>query len=300
MPGRHVLLAVVVMVLWGVNFVILDVALDSFPPLLLVSLRFLFVAFPAVFFLRRPDVKARYVIGVGAFMSGGQFALLFVAMDQGMPAGLASLVLQLQVLFTIGLAVGLLGERLTGAQVAGAGIAFAGMLVIAGGRGGHVPLGALALSVGAAFSWAIGNVIMRRAQASSPLNMIVWASLVPPVPLALMSLWLEGPGEIGDALSSPELSGILALAYVVVVSTMFAYGAWAWLMRRHAASRVAPFTLMVPPVGMFSAWLALGENPNAAELSGAVVVLIGLALTTRAMVARVPAPVAATATASSG
>lgn len=300
MPRRHVLLAVAVMVVWGVNFVVLDVALESFPPLLLVALRFLFVAVPAVFFLAPPPVRARYVIGVGLFMSGGQFALLFVAMDQGMPAGLASLVLQLQVLFTIGLAVGLLGERLSPGQVAGAVIAFAGMVVIGAGRGAHVPLGALALSVGAGFSWAIANVIMRHARAPGALSMIVWSSLVPPVPLALLSLWLEGPAAIGDALGSPSLSGVLALAYVVIGSTGFAYGVWAWLMRRHPASRVAPFTLLVPPIGMGSAWLALGETPNAAELTGAAIVLAGLALTTRAMVARMPGPVAAPATASTG
>ena len=306
MPGRHVALAAAVAVLWGVNFVVLDVGLDSFPPLLFAALRFTLVALPAVFFIPRPAVPARYVIGVGLFMSTGQFALLFVSMDAGMPAGLAALVLQLQVLFTIGLAVGLLGERVNRGQVAGAGLALAGMAVIAAGRSGNVPLGALVLSVAAALSWAIGNVIMRRARPPAAMSMLVWSSLVAPLPLATLSLVFEGPSEIGHALSSLDASGLLALLYIVVVATFFGYGSWTWLMHRHDASRVAPFTLIVPPVGIAAAWIALGERPNGAELAGAVVVLAGLALTTRAQGRRAapavadPAPVGAVSPASTG
>src|SRR5881227_3144431 len=149
MPTRHVLLAVAIMIVWGVNFVVIHVGLADFPPLLFVALRFALVAFPAVLFVPRPDVPLRFVVGVGLFLSAGQFGLLFVAMDQGLPAGLASLVLQVQVLFTIALAVALLGERPRRMQVAGALVALAGIAVIALGRGGNVPLGALVLSIGA-------------------------------------------------------------------------------------------------------------------------------------------------------
>src|SRR5687767_10695431 len=134
MPSRHVLLACAVAVVWGVNFVVIDVGLDSFPPLLFAALRFAVLALPAVFFVKRPGVGARWVIGVGLFLSAGQFGLLFVGMDQGMPAGLASLVLQLQAVFTVGLAVGLLGERVVLGQVVGAGVAFGGIAIIALGR----------------------------------------------------------------------------------------------------------------------------------------------------------------------
>jgi O-acetylserine/cysteine efflux transporter len=277
MPIRHSLLAVVVAVVWGVNFVVIHEGLADFPPLLFVALRFALVAFPAVLFLDRPRVPLRLVLGVGVFMCTGQFALLFVAMDQGLPAGLASLVLQMQVLFTMAFAVVLLAERPTARQVGGALLALAGMAVIAVGRGGGVPLGALALSIGAAASWGIGNVCARRAQADDPLALLVWASLVPPIPLAGLSL------AFGEGAPSLGAGGALSLLYVVVGATFFGFGSWVWLMRRHPASRVAPFTLLVPPVGIGAAWLLLGEQPGPAELAGAGVVLLGLAIATSAV-----------------
>jgi O-acetylserine/cysteine efflux transporter len=295
MPARHIALAVAVAVVWGVNFVVVHVGLESFPPLLFAALRFTLVALPAVFFVARPPIPIRYIVGVGLFLSGGQFALLFISMDRGMPAGLASLVLQLQALFTIGLAVGLLGERLNRGQAAGAALALGGMAVIAAGRAEEVPLGALALCVGAALSWGAGNVIVRRAQAPGAMSLLVWSSLVPPVVLAALSLWLEGPERIGDALTSASTGGILALLYIVVLATVFGFGSWTWLIRRHPASRVAPFTLLVPPVGIVTAWIALGERPNGAELIGAVVVLAGLYVTTRSISRPAPAGAARSA-----
>jgi O-acetylserine/cysteine efflux transporter len=279
MPARHSLLAVAVAMVWGVNFVVIHEGLADFPPLLFVALRFALVAFPAVFFLSRPRVPLRLVLGVGLFMCTGQFALLFVAMDQGLPAGLASLVLQMQVLFTIAFAVVLLAERPSARQVGGALLALAGMVLIAVGRGGNVPLGALALSIGAAASWGVGNICARRAQADDPLALLVWASLVPPLPLLALSLAVEGPGAAGHALTALDPAGMLALLYIVGLSTFGGYGVWNALMARHPATSVAPFTLLVPPVGIVAAWLALGEVPGAVEVLGAAIVLAGVALT---------------------
>ncbi len=283
MPRRHLILALAVAVVWGVNFVVIDVGLGSFPPLLFAALRFTLVAIPAVFFLPRPAVPLRWVIGVGTFMSAGQFGLLFVAMHTGLPAGLASLVLQLQAVFTIALAVLWLGERPHRGQLVGATIALLGIAVIGAGRAHGVPLGALALCVGAAASWGVGNICNRRAAAPDALALLAWSSLVPPLPLLALSLTLEGPHRIGHALSHLSAGGLLALAYVVIVSTAFGFGSWTWLLRRHPASRVAPFTLLVPPVGIVTAWIALGERPNAAELAGAGVVLVGLGFVTSAL-----------------
>lgn len=296
MPTRHQLLAAAIAFVWGVNFVVIDVGLGSFPPLFFAGLRFTLVVFPAVFFLRRPPVPGRWIVGVGVFMSAGQFGLLFVSMHEGMTAGLASLVLQLQAIFTILLAVAFLGERPHRRQLAGAGVAVAGIAVIAAGRAHGVPLGAFLLCIGAAASWGIGNLCNRRAQAPDAIGLLVWSSLVPPLPLFALSLLLEGPHRIGTALGSLHASGILAVLYVVVVSTFFGFGSWTWLMRRHPASRVAPFTLLVPPVGLAAAWIARGERPHPAELAGAVIVLAGLALVTAATRARTgsaPAPAVA-------
>jgi O-acetylserine/cysteine efflux transporter len=273
MPRRHVAVATLVAVLWGVNFVVIHVGLDSFPPLLFAALRFCLVAL-ALPFVPRPGVPVRYVVAVGLFLSAGQFGLLFVGIDQGMPAGLASLVLQLQAAFTVGLAVLLLGERPKPAQLAGGTLALVGIGIIAAGRASAIPLGALALTIGAAFSWGIGNVATRKAASPNPLGLLVYSSLVPPLPLLTLSLLTERgqPVEFGAG-------GVLALLYVVVLSTLVGFGVWAWLLSKHPASTVAPFTLLVPVVGILSAWLLLSEVPTAAELGGAAVVLAGLALT---------------------
>ena len=273
MPRRHIALAVAVAVIWGVNFVVIHVGLDSFPPLLFAALRFGLVAL-ALPFVPRPGVPARYVVAVGVFLSAGQFGLLFVGIDRGMPAGLASLVLQLQAAFTIGLAVLLLGERPRPAQLAGSVLALVGIGVIAGGRASVVPLGALALTIGGAACWGLGNVATRKARSPHPVGLLVWSSLIPPLPLLALSLMTErGEPVVIDP------AGVLALLYVVGLSTFVGFGAWAWLLGRHPASTVAPFTLLVPVVGIGAAWLALGETPSAAELGGAAVVLTGLALT---------------------
>jgi O-acetylserine/cysteine efflux transporter len=273
MPRRHVAIATLVAVLWGVNFVVIHVGLDSFPPLLFAALRFCLVAL-ALPFVPRPGVPVRYVVAVGVFLSAGQFGLLFVGIDQGMPAGLASLVLQLQAAFTVGLAVLLLGERPKAAQLAGGTLALVGIGIIAAGRASAIPLGALALTIGAAFSWGVGNVATRKAASPNPLGLLVYSSLIPPLPLLTLSLLTERgqPVEIGAG-------GVLALLYVVVLSTFLGFGVWAWLLSQHPASTVAPFTLLVPVVGILSAWLLLSEVPSAAELGGAAVVLAGLALT---------------------
>src|SRR3954471_18353830 len=273
MPRRNVLLALAVAVVWGVNFVVIHVGLDSFPPLLFAALRFCIVAL-ALPFVPRPGVPILSVIAVGVFLSAGQFGLLFLGIERGMPAAPASLVLQLQAAFTVGLAVLLLKERPRPAQFAGGALALAGIGIIAAGRASAVPLGALALTIGAAVSWGFGNVATRKAQSPNPLGLLVWSSLVPPLPLLTLSLLTERgePVELGA-------SGILALLYVVVLSTLLGFGAWAWLLGRHPASTVAPFTLLVPVVGIASAWLLLSEVPTSTELLGGLVVLGGISLT---------------------
>ena len=291
MPRRHVLIALAVAVVWGVNFVVIHVGLDHFPPLLFAALRFCLVAL-ALPFVPRPGVPVRYVIAVGVFLSAGQFGLLFLGIDKGMPAGLASLVLQLQAAFTVGLAVLLLKERPRPAQLAGGALALAGIGIIAAGRASAVPLGALVLTIGAAASWGFGNVATRKAQSPNPLGLLVWSSLVPPLPLLTLSLLTERSEAV-----EINAAGIGALLYVVVLSTLVGFGAWAWLLGKHPASTVAPFTLLVPVVGIASAWIALGEVPSGAELIGAVVVLSGLALTVgltapRRSKLRVPTPAA--------
>ncbi len=275
------LLALAVAVCWGVNFVVIDVGLESFPPLLFAALRFALIAFPAVFFVPRPDVRVEAVLAIGLLMCVGQFGLLFVAMDHGMPAGLASVILPLQPIFTISFAAVALRERPRARQVAGVLCAVGGLVLIGVGHARGVPVLGVALCVAAAASWGAGNVVTRAAGATRPFSLLVWASLVAPLPLATLSLAFEGTRRWRAAWHAlPHASPLLALAYVVVVATFFGFGVWTWLMSRHPAATVAPFTLLVPVVGIATAWLARGEHSTWPELLGSAVAVGGLALAT--------------------
>ncbi|MGH8868335.1 MAG: EamA family transporter [Actinomycetes bacterium] len=295
MRRAHVAVSALVAVLWGVNFVVIDVGLEHFPPLLFATLRFVLVAFPAVLFVARPPVRWRWLAAVGLFMGVGQFGMLFLGMHLGMPAGLASLVLQAQAVFTLLFGAVVLGERLGRRVVVGTLLASGGIALIAVGSsaGGSsagpstaVPLVAILLVVAAAASWGAANVCTRLAQAPPGLGLVVWSSLVPPLPLAVLSGIFEGPHRIADALAGVDTSGLLALAYVVVVASLFCFGAWTSLIGRYPAGTVAPYALLVPVAGMGSAWVALGERPTGTDLLGAVVVLLGLLLVTRSTAPR--------------
>jgi O-acetylserine/cysteine efflux transporter len=275
---RHVLLAVLVIVIWGVNFVIIDVALRDVPPLLLAALRFAFTAVPAIAFVRRPPIGWTWINAVGIFLGVGNFGLLFLGIHLGMPAGLSSLVLQSQAMFTMLLAAILLGERLGRRHVAGTAIATGGLVLIAAGGGGSVPFGPFLLVMAAAIGWAAANVCTRVSGAPAGLGLLVWSSVVPPLPLAALSYLVEGRDAVVGALTSFEPSAVLALAYLVGLATLVGFGAWNTLLRHYPAGLVAPYSLAVPVVGMSAAWIWLGERPGLVDLLGAVVILAGLAL----------------------
>ncbi|MEO9008659.1 MAG: EamA family transporter [Candidatus Dormibacter sp.] len=287
MSRRHALLGIGIALVWGLNFVVIDQGLTVFPPLLFVALRFLLVLFPAIFIVRRPAVPARYIVAVGASSGALQFGLLFVSLSLGMPPGLASLVVQLQVVFTIAIAALVLGERPRRRQLAGALVALAGVAVIATTRVGlAVPVVALVLCISGSAAWAAGNVITRVAQPDDAVGFLVWTCLIPPVPLLAMSLFFEGPGRIAAAGRSLTVSAVLALLYVAFLATGFGYAAWAYLLRRYPASTVAMISLGVPVVGLASAEIFVHENPTPAEVAGAAIVLVGLAMVLRSAPSR--------------
>lgn len=276
MSLRDTLLVLAVVTVWGINFVAISWGVDEVPPLLLTSLRYVVAVLPAIFFVRRPQVALALLVGYGFAVGVGQFGLLFTAIRFGMPAGLASLVIQLQAFFTIGLAVLFLGERPKGAQLVGAVIAFAGIAVIAAERLGGAALWPFLMTIGAAAGWGVANLLTKKAGKIDMLGFVVWSSLVPPIPLFLLSLLFEGPGAVPLALSQITLWGVGSLLFIGWVSTVFGYGAWSVLLGRYPASTVAPFTLLVPIAGIGSAALLLGERISGPELIGSVLVLAGL------------------------
>jgi O-acetylserine/cysteine efflux transporter len=273
---RHIALALTVVLIWGVNFVAIGYALDGFPPILLAALRFALTGLAALFIPRPKEVRWYWVAGISAFMFFGQYVLLFTGMAHGMPEGLSSLVLQCQAPFTVLAAALLLGERTGTRQLLGIGAAVAGLIVIGAGRGGSVPLGSLLLVIGAGLSWAFGSISNRKAGAVNGFALMVWASLYAAPPLAVASLFIDGPHRISQSLTHLHLSPVLGLLYVVGLSTFVGLGAWVVLISKYPASAVAPYTLGVPPIGMVASAIVTGERMNAVELAGAAVVLVGL------------------------
>jgi O-acetylserine/cysteine efflux transporter len=281
MTTRHSLLAALVAILWGLNFVAIDLGLHAngrdVPPLLFVALRFLLVVFPWIFFIRRPDVSWGAILGVGLFMSAGQFGLLYLSMALGMPAGLASLVLQAQVLLTVLLSAVLLREQPSRRQMAGVALGVAGLAIVAVGRSSVAPLLPFIIVLGAALSWAVGNVIARKAKAASGLGLVVWSGAVVPLPLIVLSLVIDGPGAIAATMLDLQPGTVLSAIYTAVFASLVGYGIWNWLLAKYPPSAVVPFTLLVPVVGMSAAWVALQEMPSATELAGGVLLLGGVA-----------------------
>jgi len=276
MTPKDILLAVVVIIAWGVNFVIIKVGLDGVPPMLLGALRFMLAAFPAILFIRRPDMPLRWLLAYGLTISLGQFAFLFSAMYVGMPAGLASLVLQAQAFFTLGFAALFIGETVRRSSLIGLVIAAAGLLLIGSESGRAFTLAGFVLTLCAAAMWGLGNVVTKRIGKVNLVSLVVWGSLIPPLPFLALSLMLEGPAQIETALRSISLSSVLAIAYLAFVATLLGYGLWSRLLSRYPASQVAPFSLLVPVVGLSSAWLFLGEALSSVQWVGAAIVMLGL------------------------
>ncbi|WP_405644506.1 EamA family transporter [Streptomyces sp. NBC_00019] len=278
MRPAHIALAVLVAAVWGVNFTVIEIGLDHFPPLLFSALRFLVAALPAVFLVGPPKVAWKWIVAVGLVLGVAKFGLLFVGMDAGMPAGLSSLVLQIQAVFTAAIAFAVLGERPTRLRLAGMLVALAGIGVAAVDEGTSGPLGAFALCVAAAACWGVSNVLTRKAAPPDALNFMVWVSTVPVLPLLLLSLLLEGPRADYDALRALDWQGAGTVVYVAWITTVFGFGAWGWLLRRHPASTVAPFSLLVPVFGMSSAAVFLGEDVSGLRWCAAALLVGGVAL----------------------
>ncbi len=268
-------LAVAVAVVWGLAFIAMKFGLEDAPPFLLSALRFAFAAFPAILVLKPPRAPFAKVAAYGLMIGVGQFGLLFLSIKLGMPVGLASLVVQVQVFITILLAWVLIGERPTRTQRAASVIAFAGVATIGSDRLAGAELLPFALTLAAAACWAGGNLIGMTVGTVDPLAFIVWSSLAAPLPMLALSFVFEG-GRTLPALLHPTPKLAIAVAALAYGGTLFGFGGWSRLLMRYPAATVAPFALLVPVVGMVSAWLVFGEALRTIEFLGAVLVMAGL------------------------
>ena len=277
-PPWHAALALAVVAVWGTNFVVIKIALGTVPPLLLAVLRFAFAVLPAVLFIRRPAVPWRQLAAYGVLIGVGQFGLLYLAIDGRISPGLASLVVQTQVFFTIGLAIVLAGERVCAYQWLALALAAGGIAIIAWHTGGDTTAAGLVLVIAAALAWAGGNMVARASGRVDMLGYVVWSSAFAVPPLLALSLWFEGPARIGQALADADAAVWAAVLWQSLGNTLFGYAAWGWLLARHPAATVAPMALGVPVFGMLASALWLQESLPGWKLGAAALVLAGLAL----------------------
>ncbi|HEQ1858278.1 TPA: EamA family transporter [Providencia alcalifaciens] len=286
---KDILLALCVVIIWGVNFVIIKLGVTALPPLLLGALRFVFVAFPAIFLFKRPKIPLKLLLIYGLTISFGQFAFLFCALRVGMPAGIASVILQSQAFFTILLGAVILKESLQPTHFLGMFIAIAGLGILANGAtsGGidDIPLLGLIFILVAGLSWAFGNITNRiimqhqGEEKCSALSLVSWSALIPIIPFLLSSWIFEGEEAIVQGLAGFDWSVLGVILYLAYLSTFVGYGLWGVLLGRYEAWRVAPFSLLVPVFGLSSSALFLGEHINGIQIAGLVLIMFGLITT---------------------
>lgn len=280
MTLAHLLLALAVVFVWGTNFVIIKFGLGEMPPLWFATLRFFFSCFPWVFLVRRPAVPWRLLAANGVLLGFGLFGLLFIAMDSDISPGVASLVVQTQAFFTIGLSMLLLGERLRGFQATGLALCLAGLVILFGHTDASLTLRGLILTLTGGLSWGIANLVAKRAGKVDMLGFMVWSGLFAVPPLLAASLLFEGPERIVHALGHTTWVGWSAALWQGLANTLFGYGAWNWLLARYPAATVSPLSLLVPVFGMLTAAIVFAEPLPPWKLQAAAFLLLGLAMIT--------------------
>ncbi len=276
MSSRDIGLALLVVVLWGFNFVVMKAAVSEIEPLLLSALRFGLAGLIGAVFVPRPNIRWTLLAGFGLAFGVAKFGLLFSAFRLGMPAGLASIVLQLQAIFTVLLVLVLNGERPTSFQTFGLGLATAGLGVIGYGVAGGATAVPVAMVVAAAVMWAFANWIIKRAGSADMLGFTVWSCFWVPVPMLALSLVIEGPGALAQSWTRLTWVGGGALFYLVIPVSIFSGAIWNGLLSRHPAAAVVPYALLIPVIGLISATWFYGERLTGAALAGTLI--CGLAL----------------------
>jgi O-acetylserine/cysteine efflux transporter len=276
LPPKHLLLVLLIVLIWGVNFVAVFIALESFPPFLLSALRFGLSALPWVFFMPKPKGSFKLIVYYGLFNFALQFGFIFTGIHLGISPGLASLVLQIQVFFSMGLAFLFFHDRPSPFKIAGSLISFIGIGIVGYHINGGSTFIGLMLMLLAALSWAAGNIFTKKIHSESPLALVVWGNLVAFPVMALVSFVFEGPLVIQSSIQNTSWAAVGAVLYIVYFSTHIGYGAWGFLMKSYSTSVVVPFTLLVPLVGFMSSALYLGEELQSWKLLAAVFILGGL------------------------
>lgn len=273
---KHLFLAILTVIVWGTNFIAIYIGLKELPPFLFCTFRFLLSAIPFALYLPKPKAPLRYIILFGLFNFALQFGLLFSGIHLGLSPGLASLVLQVQVFFSMGLAFIFFSEKPGVLKILGSLISFIGIGIVASNVGGDVTMIGLILTVLAALTWASGNILTKKINAASPLALVVWGNLVALPLMGVTSFLMEGPAVIYSSILNISWTGITAIAYVVYFSTHLGYGIWGYLLKTYPTSTIVPFTLLIPVVGFLSSSVFLNESLTTWKLWASFFIMIGL------------------------
>jgi O-acetylserine/cysteine efflux transporter len=278
MPLSHLMLAFLVAIIWGINFLFVKIALDEISPILLCALRFLLASIPLVFFLKPPAVPFRLVIWYGLIMFVLQFLFFFIGMHSGMIPGMASLIMQVQIFFSMFFASLFLNEKPTTHQILGALVSFCGIGLVGFHFDNDISATGFILILASAAAWGFGNLITKKTKNINMMALVVWGSFVACFPLLLMTLLFEGTQSIVQSYNHITWKGLLAVFYIVYASTWVGYGVWNWLLSRHAVAVIVPFTLLVPVVGILSSVMFLGEPFQEWKLISCLLVITGLCI----------------------
>jgi O-acetylserine/cysteine efflux transporter len=278
MPFTHVLLALLVVAIWGTNFVVMEAGLAHFPPLTFAGLRFAFASLPLLLFVPRPRIAPGQLVAYGLLSGVGQFGLLLYALSGHISPGLASLLIQAQAFFTVGLASLIAREPVRAGNLIALALCAAGILLVAINIGGDADLIGILLVLGAALSWAGANIVVKRAGAINMLALVVWSGPIAAAPLLSLALLLEGAHAMAGSVASADGAAWATLLWQCLGNALFGYAVWNWLLSRHPATEVAPMGLLVPIFGLSaSAWF-VGEPMPPWKLAAAALVLAGLGI----------------------
>lgn len=275
MRFQHILVAILVAAIWGFNFVVVKTGLTELPPFIYGAGRFVVAALP-IFFLRKPQVPWKIIGGIGLTLGVLKFTLLFGGIYMGMSAGLASLVLQSQVFFTLALSSIFLKSKLLPSQIIGMIVACIGIIMIAWQTHAESSIISFFMLIGSAMSWAVSNILYKKAGKVDMFSLTVWTSLIPPIPMFIAAYLFEGPSVFEHAFSALSPTALCCLLFTGCASTLVGATLWGVLLKTYDATKVAPFSLLIPVFGISSAWVFLGEELTGMTIAACALVFIGL------------------------
>lgn len=276
MKARHLLLAIAITAIWGANFSVIKLGLTSVDPFILAGIRFTLCALPAIFFVPKPDVPWRYIMGYGLVFGIGLWGVVNLGIQSGLSAGIASLVLQFSAFFTILLGSWLFKESISRFQYAGMGLALCGLLSIVSIVDGTVTTAGLTLVLLGAVAWSAANVINKKAKTTQVFAFLVWSSAFSPIPLFALDYVVNGSTGYSALVNQIDYRAVLSILFQVYPNTLFGYWVWNSLLKRYPVSTVAPLSLLVPVFGLFGSAMIFNETLSLNKIAAVVLIVSGL------------------------